>query len=451
MLVYHYKQFDFYRYNDLKEVNHPCLKRTNRGIIAFCEQANMVEGEDYLYARYKENKGWRRTLKANYLRRLDKIFLSKKWADGFKRRGSEAPEILHLEDHERFRDDEGNVYDVEVRGERHHQKCFFKAKDVAECFGLTNLLDSLLHPTSAYLKDEDYVWFYVGKSENTRKISGKEEIYLTYLGLMRAMIVSRTGYARRFLKWAAETLFTVHLGTNYQKNKLAAKLTGADYATVKAFCNVVNTKISMIYLFRIGIVKDLRDMLNIPQSYPDNAIVCKYGRTNDIRRRFSEHIRNKYSQKYGFQTTLLTAWFVDNERSTSAENNLKAYLDDGGIRLENPIHTEIAIFGIKEHLIAPLLNPLFSKYSKEIKSLEETVQKLEAQIDAIEKDHQFELQEMKNKHNLEMQSAKSEQHISSIVMDNDIKLLKQDVSHLREMLTQKDIIIKLLGDVQQVN
>lgn len=463
MIQYRYHGRHYYRYDELKETNHPCLKGTRRGILAFCKKSKMVEGKDFLYARIKENKGWRRTASENYVRQMDKIFLSRKWVRSFETK-PRAPKILHLDDNELFRDANGNAYDVEVRGERHHKKCFFKASDIAKCFDLPRLIDSLTHQNSAYVHGEDYERFIIDFPVTYGKVN--EVIYLTYLGLVRAMIVSRTGRSKNFLDWAMDTLFTVQLGTTKQKNKLVTNLTGADYSTVKAFCNIINTKISVVYLFKLGMVKNLRDQLNIPDFYPDHAIVCKYGRTNDIKRRFSEHLRNKYSQKYGYQTTLLSAWFIDNQRGVGAENILKSYLQDNDFRLENTDHTEIAIFNIKEHLISPLLNPLFSEYANEIKILETIVRKLETRLETIENDHQNHLKAlsedhenrieslaqehrhqinlMDKNHQIDIQSIKNEYQLNLSASSNDIQLLKQDVRHLREMLNQKDIVIQML-------
>ena len=41
-----------------------------------------------------------------------------------------APQILNLEDNEKFKDANGNILNIEVRGERNHKKCYFKVKDV---------------------------------------------------------------------------------------------------------------------------------------------------------------------------------------------------------------------------------------------------------------------------------------------------------------------------------
>jgi len=45
---------------------------------------------------------------------------------------SKVPSLLKLNDNEKFKDDNGNVLQIEVRGERLHNKCFFRVKDVMD-------------------------------------------------------------------------------------------------------------------------------------------------------------------------------------------------------------------------------------------------------------------------------------------------------------------------------
>ena len=54
-----------------------------------------------------------------------------------------APDILYLLEDEMFKDSDGNVIDIEVRGERDHNKCFFKVKDIMKGFDMPRLYDAL--------------------------------------------------------------------------------------------------------------------------------------------------------------------------------------------------------------------------------------------------------------------------------------------------------------------
>lgn len=57
-----------------------------------------------------------------------------------------------------------------------------------------------------------------------------------------------------------------------------------------------NTPISAVYLIELGYVRDLRQEFIINNDIPDESVVFKYGRTDDIGRRFTEHY--KYYQRY---------------------------------------------------------------------------------------------------------------------------------------------------------
>ena len=51
----------------------------------------------------------------------------------------EAPDILELDNNEKFKDDEENILEIEVRGERKYDKIYFKVKDVMKEFNMENL------------------------------------------------------------------------------------------------------------------------------------------------------------------------------------------------------------------------------------------------------------------------------------------------------------------------
>ncbi len=64
-----------------------------------------------------------------------------------------------------------------------------------------------------------------------------------------------------------------------------------------------------IYLFEMGKTKDLREILKIPMSHDDEAVVYKYGLTNDLARRTCEHDL-KY-KKLGIKINLKHHAFID--------------------------------------------------------------------------------------------------------------------------------------------
>ena len=124
----------------------------------------------------------------------------------------EAPEIFELTDEEKFKDVDGNILEIETRGERHEDKIYFKVSDVSKVFGMSNLTSVLLHKEKAYERNVDYKLFNL-KGVSNGKITNKKRLYLTYSGFLRVINVSRdqsisftTNNRKSIYKWLANLL-----------------------------------------------------------------------------------------------------------------------------------------------------------------------------------------------------------------------------------------------------
>ena len=78
-----------------------------------------------------------------------------------------------------FKDDNNNILDIEVRGTREHNKCYFKVKDVMKGFDMPSLINTLTDKRrlDGYLEEEHYKYFTIQQNKKTKK-----ELYLTYMG-----------------------------------------------------------------------------------------------------------------------------------------------------------------------------------------------------------------------------------------------------------------------------
>ncbi len=99
-------------------------------------------------------------------------------------------------------------------------------KDVSSGFGTESLRTTLLKPGSGYTCNVDYKVFACSEVVNdyrktTSTASARKFLFLTYTGLLRVLFVTKNNKPDKFIKWATETLFTVHMGTVDQKHKLA--------------------------------------------------------------------------------------------------------------------------------------------------------------------------------------------------------------------------------------
>ena len=142
----------YYSADELKKNYKNYFKGTSKGTRIIIDKKNIPESE-FMYAKNTKN-GWSEST-ATY--KLAKLLLKKEFSETHiinstvdsqkgdknveeqKEKLQLAPSILQLEPEEMFKDAEGNVLDIEVRGEREEDKIFFYCKDVAEKFGIPNL------------------------------------------------------------------------------------------------------------------------------------------------------------------------------------------------------------------------------------------------------------------------------------------------------------------------
>ena len=240
----------------------------------------------------------------------------------------EAPPIFELNENEKFKDVDGNVIEIETRGERYHNKIYFKVKDVADSFGMKNLLSSLLKKDRGYERNVDYKLFNLKGVDNVgKKTTNKKRLYLTYEGMLRLLFVSRNANATFFRKWATTILYTHQLGTVEQKEELGADLLKISLKKFKEMFKAYTGKFSCIYLLELGTAGDLRELFSISPDIPDDVIVYKYGFTDDIVRRFTEHTRD-YGKLKDVNVYLSQFTLIDVKYMCDAENDIRQFFND---------------------------------------------------------------------------------------------------------------------------
>jgi len=295
-----------------------CKKRVRDILIK-----KKVNKKDYLFVNGKKNKPIENQEKpAN----KDKLLLCKKWVDNIlsnKPKYEILPNKIELSNEQKFTDNKGNIYDINVCGELKLNTCWFKASDIGKVFGIKNITGTLEKLSSSFITNKDYKTFIVNKIDNVSLVGNNRVLYLSYTGVLRLIFVSRSKMADLFVKWASETLFTIQFGTKEDKQKLVDKILGTDAKIASKVMSKSVNPISCVYLFSLGYVKDLRDnKLNLDLSnYDDNMIICKFGRTNDLSRRTKEHV-NTYK---GVKLKLQLFSFIEDQYSDDAENELKLF------------------------------------------------------------------------------------------------------------------------------
>uniref|UniRef100_A0A6C0HX92 Bro-N domain-containing protein n=1 Tax=viral metagenome TaxID=1070528 RepID=A0A6C0HX92_9ZZZZ len=418
-----------YLFNNAPIYSKGC--RSSRDIIS----KKQIEAKNYIYARHKDNK-WVITDGKSF--KFDKIFFIKSFVDKipeFKNDEnnneiSKAPSIITLKDEEKFTDNDGNIIEIETRGERAVDKIYFKVKDVSDGFDMKNLQNDLIKSHTSYENDKDYKYFICEKKDNllkktSKQTTTKKELFLTYEGILRVLFVSKCGRANTFIKWATEKLFIIQMGTNEQKIKLRDSL-GVLPEVVKEVCKKSTSPISCIYLFSLGTVASLRKTFNINSInniYNDNDIVIKYGRTEDLERRTTEH-NNDYGKLENVELRLMMYSFVDSSYASDAETDIANYINNNNHFSKHKFEgrNELAIISKdKIDMIKKEYEKIRKIYAGSLKELLNEIERLKQENELNNLKHQINIQKLE--HSLELQKEKYENEI--LKRDFEIYKLKK--------------------------
>ena len=129
---------------------------------------------DYIFAKLIDNKWIISDGKSN---KFDKVFFKKTFVDTIPEINQEkeiiddnnvalAPDIINLDDNEKFKDENNNIIEIETRGSRQVDGIYFKVKDVMLGFKIDNLLTTIIDKRSfGYKENEHYVYFNIKKTD----------------------------------------------------------------------------------------------------------------------------------------------------------------------------------------------------------------------------------------------------------------------------------------------
>lgn len=409
----------YYNTNDLfvhnKDFFYGCSD-TKRTIIV---KKNIPESE-YLYATFatKKNRWNLTTSKCNKAN----LFISKAWVDahffntkpvhltededkGDKEENitelvEKSPPLLSLEEHEKFKDADGNVLEIETRGEKTQNGIFFKVVDVMKAFDMPNLKDSLINTTSCYSRNDDYFVFFIQTSAiNNCLPLIKKYLYLSYEGMLRVLFVSRNDRVKPFMKWATKTLFTHQMGSEEDKQVLGTDLLNLSLKTYRAVFKSYASKFPCIYLLSLGKVGALRETFGIASDlYKDDAVVYKYGFTEDLERRLSEH-ETKYGKLANVVVQLSTFQMIDVKYTSDAEGDFRHTCKSFQKSLEVPGYHELIVLDEKElGQMKKQFRYIGNDYAGASADLQRKIQELEDENrelkrDIVEKDLRYEILE----------------------------------------------------------
>ncbi len=213
-----------------------------------------------------------------------------------------APPILEDDDLVFFRDQSGKEHNVLMRGERTKEGIYFRVKDVMRVFEMPHLNDNIQEAHTSFKHGVEYQWFKIKFPVSVENSYNKtRELYLTYRGLMRVIYRANTGITYEFRDWIDTVVFSLAWGSQEQKIEVVKKALNVSADHLKYVMNKSGISISCLYLIDVGITDDGKQ-------------VYKYGFTDNVARRFKEHMR-----KYGNDIKLDKFFFIPALNLSGAE------------------------------------------------------------------------------------------------------------------------------------
>lgn len=310
---------------------------------------------------------------------------------------TKAPNIIYLKDDEKFKDDDGNVIEIETRGERDVDTAYFKVKDVMEGFNMENLYKNIIDKDTQYTLNKDYKYFMcnifhnlenkVNKKIDTKPII-KKELFLTYRGMLRCLFVSRNNKTDNFISWATKTLFVAQLGTTEQKDMLVSKIKGVSYNAIQELFSINARDLPCIYLTAFNKVGILRKNMNIDMKYKDDDIVYKFGLTKSFEIRKNGHKSEYKKIENLIDMKLVQYTYIDPLYVNEAENDIKNMLEEYKLNWEN--HDELVV--IPNNMLK-FVNTLYTnigmRYSGHTQEFMKKINDLELCISTLKKDQEY--------------------------------------------------------------
>lgn len=370
---------------------------------------------------------------------------------------SMAPPIFELTDEEKFKDAEGNLLEVEVRGERHPDKIFFYGKDIERILTITKIKDTLNAAHTKYEEGVHYKKFIhtpadiVGVKDDDKTYT-RTTIFLTYRGLIRMLMTRRDPVAKLFEDWAINILFTHHLGTDEQKEELASKLLGSSVESVRSFLSTSPSKYSELYLICIGKASELKDSLPLKNTYSNDELIFKYGYTDDLSRRLNEH-RNKFSKIKGTNISVVLHSPIDPKFLSKAEQELKEYFQDEEANVSHSVYKELVIMNEKQiKRVKIAFKDICCKYAGCMERIQDEMNKLKSYFEnkrkTREKEFAFELKtrekELENERKFSELELENIRKTREIELENEIKIREMEIETGRKLRQDLNNIIESL-------
>jgi hypothetical protein len=381
----------------IKQINPVLFKGKNRAVYSIIESYNIPEDQYILASVCKDVY---KILPYDSVYKNKRVLIKQSFVDkyipGFgggavekKIQHRHLPPILEISEKEELKDLDGRVIPIVVCGECDIDKIYFRAKDVERMLGLTKFTSMLSdNHAGGFTEDVHYVKFDCSetKFKNDTNISKNPIVlYLTYLGFIRSLFVSRSQLADHFQKWAIKILFTHQYGNKNQRIELANDLLETtNVKAIKSFLKTDVTSLPCIYLFELGKTKDLRKIFKIPDNHSDEAIVYKYGLTNNLARRTSEH--DSRFKKLGIKINLKHHAFIDCMYLQRAENDIRRYFSNMNYTINNDAYTEVVSIPVEyKPQLSIDFKQICERYNGKLTEIKIQMERMQDKLESFEK------------------------------------------------------------------
>ena len=167
---------------------------------------------------------------------------------------------------------------------------------------------------------------------------------------------------------------------------------GCSAKVVKEVFNADANTLPCVYFFTLGYVKDLRQSMNINESYKDDSIVGKYGYTDNLSRRTGEHIK-ALSKIPDANLKLKYYAYIDPQYLSKAETDIKHLFESLNIKLGYDNLNELVVIPTQyADIVKEKYNHMGKKYAEHISELITRIKELEEINQKQELNHKIDMQ-----------------------------------------------------------
>lgn len=232
----------------------------------------------------------------------------------------------------------GALINMDIRGSRDVNGCFYLFDDVAKFLGIKDPADVLRRQKNNrnFMFGYEYVKFRVRIKVKGRRIT-QVKTYLTFEGMLKCSALRKTDRCFAMFRWAARKLFVVAMGTPDARIKMAAEITGVGLTQAFKLLSSSPTIFEGLYSFIISRnIKAIAKHYKFSHLIKDGSVLAtdvliKVGRAAKhgdsvrdqnknygIARRFGEHI-SKIECVEGVETEIISFGVIQDRNYKDAE------------------------------------------------------------------------------------------------------------------------------------